>query len=320
MKLKMEHVILAAVIIGLSAYLVLHRADRTHYRLPQLTDIKRQDISKLEITHRGHALVMEKRAGAWQIIPEGYAADGKRVGNMVDAVADLAVTALASESKQYERYGLDDGERITVRAWTGSDLGREFDVGKEVPTRSHTFIRLAGDDRVFHGTGSLRSQFNVTLDDVRDKTVLSFKTDDIETVTITRKTGTTVLHRVNSEEPFEKTDETKDVKTPGAGKTGWQDAAGNTVDEKSVKRLLTTLSSLTCEFFRDETGGTDRREPLMTITLKGPQNEELAVYAKESDEADRYPARSSRSAYPFYLHDYRYDSLASSADELTHKP
>ncbi|MBN2284313.1 MAG: DUF4340 domain-containing protein [Deltaproteobacteria bacterium] len=320
MKLKMEHVILAAVIIGLSAYLVLHRADRTHYRLPQLPEIKRQDISKLEITHGGNALVVEKKAGAWQIVPEGYAADGKRIGNMVDAVADLAVTALVSESRQYERYGLDDEERITVKAWTGSHLGREFDVGKEVPTRNHAFIRLAGDDRVFHGTGILRSQFDVTLDDVRDKTVLSFRAGDIETVTITRKTGTTVLHRVNSEEPVEKTDETKEDTTPGPGKTGWQDAAGNTVDERIVKRLLSTLSSLTCESFRDETGGTDRHEPLMTITLKGPQNEELTVYAKETDEADRYPARSSRRACPFYLHDYRYDSLASLADELTREP
>jgi len=186
MKIKKEYVILAGVMVALILYLVLHRSNRTHYKLPDITEISGKQISKLEIGKADKTLALNKKDTTWYIDPKGYPADSDKVKNMLDVIEKLTLTALVSESKNYVRYDLTDGKKITVQAWKGKTLSREFDIGKTANTYQHTFVRLATDSNVYHARGDFRRKFDQTVNDLRDKTVLSYTQKDIRDITLTK--------------------------------------------------------------------------------------------------------------------------------------
>jgi len=202
MKLKKEYIILAALIVGLSLYLILHDRDRTRYDLPVLQEVPASEITKIEISRPGgSALTLERREDRWVILPEAYAAETGKVSAMLESLGKITLTDLVSETRSYERYGLGKDERIGVKAWSGEKLKREFDVGKAASSFQHTFVRVAGDDRVFHARENLKSRFDQTTDALRDKTVLKFDPSEVESIELSdgKKTLSLVRKRIQIE-------------------------------------------------------------------------------------------------------------------------
>ncbi|MGD9107117.1 MAG: DUF4340 domain-containing protein, partial [Desulfobacterales bacterium] len=243
MKIKKEYLILAGVMVALILYLVLHRSNRTHYKLPDITEISVKQISKLEVGKADKTLVLNKKDNTWYIDPKGYPADSDKVKNMLNVIEELNLTALVSESKNYVRYDLTHGKKIAVKAWQGKTLIREFDIGKAATTYQHTFVRLANDPNVYHAIGNFRREFDQTIDELRDKTVLSFMEKDIREITLTEDKKTIILSQKQVSEQEDKT--SKEPKT----KIVWQNADGKKVDKEKVGSLLSFLHRLDCETY-----------------------------------------------------------------------
>ncbi len=89
MKLKKEYIILALVVIALSAYLAMRTSDRTQYELPDIPPVVAKEISKLQITRDKAIIVLNKKDDKWHIAPEEYPADGSKVKNMLSAIENL---------------------------------------------------------------------------------------------------------------------------------------------------------------------------------------------------------------------------------------
>ena len=79
MKLKKEYFILTAILVALILYLALHRSNRTHYQLPELSEVTGKHISKLEITTSGNSIILNQKDNTWYIEPKGYRADSTKV-------------------------------------------------------------------------------------------------------------------------------------------------------------------------------------------------------------------------------------------------
>jgi len=188
MKIKKEYIALVVVITGLSLYLVLRSPDGARYELPEVPAIAKKDISKIEIAGFDNFILLNKADDKWHLGPEGYLANSDKVDNMLNIINELTMTALVSESKNYSRYGLDEDSKVTVKAWIGDKLVREFEVGKVATSYRHTFVRLAGDDRVYHAKGNFRNDFDQTAEALRDKTVLSFDQSVISEIQIMKGT------------------------------------------------------------------------------------------------------------------------------------
>jgi len=302
MKIKKEYIILVLVIVVLSVYLYQRSADRTQYELPEIPPVNEKELTKLEITKGETVLVLNKKDDKWYIAPAEYPTDANRVKDMLDAIKDFSLTALVSESKNYNLYELDQGQKISVKASQGDQLKLEFDVGKTASSFRHTFVRPSGEDRVFHARGNLKNAFDVTVDSLRDKSVLSLKAEDIQEFNVNKAqqslafTRTQVPVEVNTQD---------DAKTgaaePPAPKAAWQAANGQPVDEPAVNQLLNTLSNLRCEKFIDDRKKEDLTTPLFTIELKGGQEYKLSIFPKTAENDPNYPAVSSGSDYPFEL-------------------
>lgn len=240
-----------AVMVALILYLTLHRSNRTHYTLPEIFSIPGKQISKIAFEKADGTVVLNKKDNTWYIGPKAYPADSDKIQDILNVIENLKVTALVSESKNYVRYDLNPDKKIHVKAWQGESLVREFDIGKPAATFQHTFVKLAENPNVYHARGDFRQKFDPTVEDLRDKTVLSFVQKDLREIKIIKDKKTVALHL---KQVVEADGENKDP----AAKTGkssepkpsWMDANGKKVDAVKVGRLLGFLNHMECEAYR----------------------------------------------------------------------
>ena len=318
MKLKKEYGIIIAVILALLLYLMLRDPDRTHYTLPKLPEVTKVDISKVEISKADTSIVLNRKDNKWYIAPQEFQANTSKVKNMIDTVEKLTLTALVSESKNYDRYDLTDDKKITVRVWIGEGLEREFEVGKPATSYRHTFVKLAGDNRVYHARENFRGIFDQTVDKLRDKTVLSFEKADIQEIRITKGGHSGVFAKAQIPVEVSATPE-HDTKAPPSAKTEtiWKNSEGKEGDESKLNQLLNTLSNLHCEKYIDGQKKGEFTNPIYTIRLNAAQENSLSVFAKkQKDDKSYYPAISSGNDYPFLLRERQGDNIMKDPKDL----
>jgi hypothetical protein len=174
MKIRKEAVILGVVIVVLSLYLIFNKSDRSLYDLPNLKPVPVSEISKVTLDSSEGLILLIQKAGEWVVNEEAYPGDKNNIKQLTGIVANLRLTTLISESKNYERYDLDPDHKIAIKAWTGDKLVREFDVGKVASGHRHTYVKLAGNHRVYHAEEMFRSRIEGKADKFRDKTVMFF--------------------------------------------------------------------------------------------------------------------------------------------------
>ncbi len=321
MKIKKEYIILAVIIIALSVYLIMRRGDRTLYELPEMPQVSQKEITRLQIAKGKTIIDLNKKDNRWYIAPKEYPADADKITNMLNNIEKLTLTALVSESKNYQLYDLAEETKITVKAWQGDSLRRDIDVGKTASSFRHTFVKPAGDDRVFHARGNFRNTFDTTVDDLRDKTILTYTPSDIQQIQITKETQSIKLNRTQLPEKEDSTTAAKkESASPPAQKTGWQTADGRIVDEASVNQLLNTLSDLSCEAFIEDRGKEDFTTPLINIQLAGSLEHSLSIFAKTEEKDTKHPAISSASKYAFLLQDSQAEGILKDSSNILKDP
>jgi hypothetical protein len=321
MKIKKEYLVLFILIITLSLYLLFRKADRSQYRLPNIPRVSTSEMTRVEISKPDGKILMEKKEGLWRISPEGYSVNAFKIKGILDTIGTLTLTTLISESKSYERYDLHKQKRIGVKAWSGDELKREFDVGKVAPSFNHTFVKIAGDERVYHAQENFRDRFDQTVENLRDEAVLRFEQEEIQKVDITRgKDSLTFARKSLPVEVATTQDEKAKDKEPARVESMWQTSEGKGVDESQLKRLLDTLSRLNCSGYIEGRDKGDFTDPVYTLKLEGAKTYILSLFEKTKKEDKTRPAVSSENDYPFLLSDFQANRIMISPEELLKKP
>lgn len=297
MKVKKEYLILGVVIAALAVYLYQRSSDRTHYTLPQPPALAAADITQIQISGRGKTQTLLRKDGRWVTEPQGFPADPKRVNEMLETLANLRLTALVAESKNYALYELDPDHTVTVKAWQGDQLKRDIDVGKPAPSFRHTFVKIAGDDRVFHAADNFRFRFESGLDELRDKTVLAFNRQALQEIRITKGAESVTLTRSAPKGDTPPAGQPAPAPAPAV----WHADDGRPADSAAVELLIGELVDLQCQAFIDGREKTGFGPPITSIVLKGDKEETLSIFTPAADEPAAYPAVSSGSDYPFQL-------------------
>lgn len=328
MKFKKEYMVLAAVIIGLVLYLVLHQTDRTHFKLPRVPEVDTDKISRIEVVKPGTSYALARKDDQWFVEPGDFLADAAEIKDMLKVIGKLNITALVSESKNYNRYDLDDAGRIAVKAWTGNTLSREFVIGKAASTYRHTHILIGSDPGVYHAEGNLRNDFDMDIDALRDKRVMNFEapsiaeihiTRDGKTIMITQQTRNESTAEENTGTPADNAGDKDSGETKAAG---WQTADGKPIDESRVTALLSSLSHLKCQAYVADKSRSDLqselKDPILALTVKGGEHTcSLSVYTREDDtESADFPAISSQNDDAFYLAGHQVDHLTKTIKEM----
>jgi hypothetical protein len=321
MKIKKEYIILILIIIGLSAYLLMRSSDRALYQLPEIEELKQSEISKIEISQGDNSVILKKKDNQWYLEPAGYLADQTKVNAMLNVFEALTLTALVSESKDYNRYDLGAKKRINVKAWQQTTLKRNFDIGKAAASFRHTFVKLNGNSRVFHARDNFRSKFDFTIDDLRDKTVLSFKATDIQQAQVIKDAHSVKLFRNEVPVTPVATQQQKADTAPAAAvKFEWQNEEGQKGNDRNLNQLLTTLGDLKCADYINDRQKDSFSAPIYTVKLKGIQDYQLHIFAKLQTDDKKYPAVSSDSDYPFWLSENKVQQIMINPEEMIKTP
>ncbi len=187
MKMRKKYILLAIIIIAIGLYLTHKKSDQTYYNLPNIPKIRTEDLTKIVIRKADTTLTLEKNSNRWQISPKAYLADQEKVADIIETIGNLNIVMLISELKNYVIYGLDDRNKITVTAYEGDTILREFEIGNTGPSRMHTFVKLTDDERVYYAKDSFRSSFDLTLVQLRDKTIMRFDQNKVSNVLLGRE-------------------------------------------------------------------------------------------------------------------------------------
>ncbi|MGE5842734.1 MAG: DUF4340 domain-containing protein [Deltaproteobacteria bacterium] len=306
MKAKKEYWILVLLITGLALYLLFHKRDRTGYEMPVLQELSASQITKIEIARPGApAIALERKNDAWILPPEAYPADAGKMEALLGSIGKLTLTTLVSESQNYVRYGLGKEERISVRAWAGDKLSRDFEVGKADPSAQSTFILLRSDSRVFQARGHLKARFDQTLDDLRDKDVFKVEPSGVEALEVSDGKRTLILSRKAT--PGEEGE--------GQTQTAWESAEGK-VDESKVNQLLNALSGLKCRAYLYEEKKSGFYSPVYSVKVKSKEEHGLSLYAKSENSKNDFPAVSSQNDSPFLLSDHQAKLIMVPLDQI----
>lgn len=327
MKLKRQHVILLGIIAVLLIYLVLGTGrNRVSYRVPRLPQLDQENITKIEISQAEGTLVLSGQGENWKILPQDYTADPVKVEDMLETIAGLTLTELAAEKENYARYELDEDSRIRVKAFIGEELAREFDIGKVPSTYRHTFVRLADDPKVYYARESFRSRFDQEVKDLRHKVVMTFDKNEISEIQIAQAGETIALSKQmvavepdpdTVAEPEEGEDAEPQAKPEPTQQEAWVTAEGTSADKSILDTVLSEMSDLRCdEFMEDEGLSEEEQAPVFTITVKGAKDFTLRIFAKQDEDAGKYPALSSESPYAFLLSTYRAERIITKKTDL----
>lgn len=307
-----EIAILFFVISVLVYYIYSDKAEKTHYELPEIEQIKRDDVSKIQIRKDGSDISIIREGGVWLAGEKKYRADNAVVETMLQGLSGISLTALASESKNYDLYELDEKRRIEVEAYKDGSPLRKIIIGKPASSYRHTFVMLNDDHRVYHAAGNMRNNFDKTLSDLRDRTVMTI-TDEISQIVLT--SGAKEMTIVRAAAPL-----SVDVTGSTAGETEagpkWTTAGGQAVKEKEVDDIIKTLSDFKCDEFIEDKTKDALKSPVFTVTLQGTKTYMLSIFEKRED---RYSAVSSDNDYPFLLSEGKAKRIMKDPDSLVEK-
>ena len=313
---KKEIAILFFVIAVLVFYISSQKSEKTHYELPDIQKIRTGDITKISLKKKGSEIVLAKENDKWIINDRKYPADNAVIENMLNAISDLTLTALASESGNYAIYELDNENKIEVEAYKNSDLLRKINVGKITPTYKQTFVMLDNDPRVYHAKGDLRREFDRTVSELRDKKVMAFNKDDITEVVLKKGKDEITIVRATAPVSVDVTEKKEKQEKPGESSPKWTTSDGKAVKGDEVNDIIDTLSGFLCDEFVEDKTKEDFKSPVFTVVLKGINTYTISFFKKIEN---RYPAISSESEYPFLVSEWKANKIMKKPGSLIEK-
>ena len=198
--------LLLAIFLGLLAYIYFVESERRSSSEADATEkaftIEANSIVALQIkADSGETTTLEAADGAWQIVePTSVAADESEASAITSSLASLDVQRVVEEEPEdLEPFGLAD-PRIDVAFKLDENAEfRHLLIGEQTPTGGNLYASVEGEGRVFLISSFLDTTFNRTTFDLRDKAILKFDRDEVDTVEVAGQERTVRLARNESE-------------------------------------------------------------------------------------------------------------------------
>jgi hypothetical protein len=212
--------------------------------------------------------------------PMGIAADSDEWDMLVTSLGQIEKGGAVSSNGNLAQYGLDKpAVEVTAKLKDGKTVDVLF--GSENPRKSDNYSKLADAPDIFLTPVSASKSFQKSLTDLRNKKVLEFALDDINSVRI--EDGKNVLE-------FQKSGTDWLVKKP-------MDLKG---DSEEISGFLSTIQSARASEFADS-GLTLISAGLAPVTTKitlhdGRANADRVLSLGKSPEKDKYYARDESRA------------------------
>jgi hypothetical protein len=156
---------------------------------PKILTLSEDQVEAIRIVKSGaDPLVMKKINGKWEITePAAMAADQDAAKTLLSAVSSVTADRLIDEKpSDLNAFGLTSPTTqvdVTLKGGTVSKLL----LGADTPAGSNTYVKLESSPKVYTVFSSVKTNFDKTLNDLRDKRLLTFNSDKVTSFSITSK-------------------------------------------------------------------------------------------------------------------------------------
>jgi hypothetical protein len=148
-------------------------------------DIRKIDIKKVD----GRETAIEKdKAGTWQMTaPKSYLVDKDAASQLSSSVSNVSSDRVVEEKgTNLNEYGLVP-PNIEIDVTLKDGKTKKLLIGDDTPTGSGAFAMLEGNPRVFTIASYTKTGFDKTVNDLRDKRLLTFDQDKLSRVELSAK-------------------------------------------------------------------------------------------------------------------------------------
>jgi hypothetical protein len=148
---------------------------------PKLVDIPESQVQSVDIQKKGGATVdLARRDGKWQITaPESWPADQDAASSLVSSLSPVSADSVVEDNAtNFANYGLNHPS-LTVTVHEKGGKTQEIAFGDDVPAGSLVYARVGNQPKVYAVSSSVKSSFDKTPNDLRDKRLLTFDSNKV---------------------------------------------------------------------------------------------------------------------------------------------
>ena len=197
--MKPVRLLIAAILLAASSVLLwwLNKKQASATKSPvaatststKILEVPQEQVQAVSIEKAGSApLELKRNSGKWAITaPKALAADQDAVSSVVSSLSSFSSDKLIDEKgANLSEFGLTQPSlSVTVTRQDGKTLKLLF--GDDTPTSSGSYAELAGDPRVFVVARYNKSSFEKSVDDLRDKRLLTLDFEKLSRIELTAK-------------------------------------------------------------------------------------------------------------------------------------
>ncbi|HEV2397185.1 MAG TPA: DUF4340 domain-containing protein [Candidatus Sulfotelmatobacter sp.] len=246
---------------------------------PSILKLDENSITRVDLKKKDSPdVVLSKSGSDWKITePKPLAADQSSVSSLVSSLATLNSDRLVDDkASDLQRYGLDH-PAMEFDVTEKDNKGQRLLLGDETPTGSAVYAALAGDPRVFTIPSYRKTSLDKSLNDLRDKRLLTLSPDKVSRLELDSKNG--------------------DIEF-GRNKDEWQILKPKPMrsDSMAVTALINKLTNAHMDLTGPDSSAKDsdaafaKGTPVATVKLTGESSTEQLQLRKEEDS---YYAKSS---------------------------
>jgi len=158
---------------------------------PSILKLDENSITKIELKKKDATPILLAKSGSeWKITgPKPLGADQTAVSGMLSTVSLLNSDRLVDDKgTDLQRYGLT-APTLEVDVTEKDNKTQRLLLGDETPTGSAVYASLAGDPRVFTIASYHKTSLDKSLNDLRDKRLLTVSPDKVSRLEMTGKNG-----------------------------------------------------------------------------------------------------------------------------------
>ncbi|HDS11443.1 MAG TPA: DUF4340 domain-containing protein [Candidatus Wirthbacteria bacterium] len=191
--MKTKHLLLLAVVflvlLALVQGLEYFNRKETTSRVEEFVQADVEQLDRIEISYQEEFHRFGKQNNEWRLItPLDYKLNEINFNALLSKLEDFKTTNIISEAAdKQEMFEVDQASGIRVSLYTGDLLVDDFFVGKISPDGNHTYVRQAESDQIKTARGTLRTIFNKTTNDWRDKTIWQIEPAETNRILVQRQ-------------------------------------------------------------------------------------------------------------------------------------
>ncbi len=270
-------------------------------------ELDKQAVTRLEITKGDTATVLVRQGDtAWKLGDSGYKADQEAVSGALEKLAKLERGIIASRNKESHRDLEVDEQGLEVKAAAKDELLARLVIGKQGKSYGTSFVRKGESEEVYMASENLKSSFDKTESEWRDKNIFSEKLDRVTRILIEQGlSGGTQESMLISRD----------------NEQGWElvlegDTAKKLAKSK-VDSLARTLTSLRAAEFADqvslEEAGLDEPDKKATFALEDGSS--LTLMVGDKDDSKFFVKRGDQDTV-FKVYQYNVKNIFKTKEDL----